>query len=275
MKIEFPKTCPECGGEVVRENGVTAYFCLNQKCPAKLKGQLKLMVGRDAMDIEGFGDKLIDALVDLNLVSSLPKFFDLTVEKLLEVKSVVPMGKKLAEKLIGRIVEKRKAGVPLDRFLYSLGIPFVGRSVSKQLAKAFKTLEGVREAACMIENLRNLEGFGEIMANEISGWFSSSNRNQALVRRLLDRIDAIDEENGDIVANSLAGKTVVLTGTLTMKRNEAKAMLEAAGAKVTGSVSKKTDFVVCGENAGSKLTKAESLGIEIIDEAEMLKRVGA
>ncbi len=258
----FPTHCPVCGGEVVREEGEVARRCINTNCPARLKESLRHFAARGVMDIDGMGDVLIEQLVDAGLVRDIAGVYALTKEQLLGLER---MGEKSAQKILDNIETSRRR--PLPRLLNGLGIPFVGERTAQILADAFGSLEAIESAS--VEQLQEANEVGPKVSESIKSFFHEP-RNQALVRSLKAVLQTPPHEVIRREGGKLEGLTFVLTGTLPgLSRDEAKAMIEAAGGKVTGSVSKKTNYVVAGEEAGSKLEKAQQLGIEVIGEARL------
>ena len=263
-RFRMPQHCPVCGGEIVREPGEAASRCINTNCPARLKESVRHFAARGVMDIDGMGDVLVDQLVSQNLVKSVADIYDLTVEQLAGLER---MGKKSAEKVAANINESKKR--PLPRVLNGLGIPFVGERTAQILADTFGNLDFIMTAG--ETELQRAEEVGPKVALSIRQFFHES-RNRELVERLRKAGLTFEQEIKVKAAGRLDGKTFVLTGTLpSLSREEAKERIEAAGGKVTGSVSKKTDYVVAGEEAGSKLDKANSLGIPVIGEPELLE----
>jgi DNA ligase (NAD+) len=261
--FKMPKHCPICGGEIVREEGEAASRCINTNCPARLKESILHFVARSVMDVDGMGYALVDQLVTRGIVKSVAGIYDLTLDKLLELDR---MGQKSAEKILRNIEASKRQ--PLPRVLNGLGIPFVGERTAQILADTFGSLDVIAEAD--EEKLQEAEEVGPKVSESIRQFFHEP-RNRELVERLrqagLTFQHAIKEKTG----GALKGKTFVLTGTLpNLAREDAKARIEAAGGKVTGSVSKKTDYVVAGEDPGSKLDKANSLGVAVIGEPELL-----
>ena len=259
----MPGQCPVCGGEIVREPGEAASRCINTNCPARLKESVLHFSARGVMDIDGLGESLVDQLVDRAMVTNVSGVYALTLEQLLTLDR---MGQKSAEKLLANIERSRSR--PLPRVLNGLGIPFVGERTAQILAETFGSLDTI--ACADMETLQKAVEVGPKVAHSIQKFFGSP-RNRELVERLR-AVGLVFEHT--ITAPSqgpLEGKTFVLTGTLpNLSREEAKARIEAAGGKVTGSVSKKTNYVVAGEEAGSKLDKANALGIAIVTENELL-----
>jgi DNA ligase (NAD+) len=262
--FRMPKQCPVCGGQVVRQEGEVASRCINTNCPARLKESILHFAGRGVMDIDGMGEALADQLVDGALVKSLADIYDLKLEQLVELER---MATKSGQKVLDNIDRSRKN--PLPRVLSALGIPFVGGRTAVILAETFGNLDKI--AAADEETLQQAEEVGPKVANSICQFFREP-RNKELVERL--RAAGLQFEQAVVKkqAGVLAGLTFVITGTLpNLTREEATAKIEAAGGKVTGSVSKKTNYVVAGEEAGSKLDKARALGVPVIDEAKLME----
>jgi DNA ligase (NAD+) len=257
-RVQLPRQCPACGSEVVQPEGEAVARCSGQLvCPAQLKEALKHFASRTAMDIEGLGRKLIDQLVDQQLVTNPAELFDLTADDLLKLER---MGEKSADKLLQAIEQSRET--TFSRFLYALGIRGVGAATASALAAEFQTLDAFRMADA--ERLQEIEDVGPIIAEQIVSFFKESHNTRVIDALIRHGIRWAVRENPKTSESKLSGKRVVLTGTLAgLSRTEAKEKLEALGAKVTGSVSKNTDIVIAGENPGSKLEKAEKLGIEI------------
>ncbi len=263
--FRMPAACPICGSEVVREKGEANHRCTGGLfCAAQRKEALLHFAARRAMDIEGLGDKLVDQLVDGNVVRSLPDLYRLRLD---DLASLDRMAEKSAQNVLDAL-EKSKS-TTLNRFLFGLGIRHVGEATAKDLARHFGTLDAIMAAS--VEQLLEVRDVGPVVAESIHTFFAQPH-NREVVQQL--RECGVHWEEGapaEKAPQILAGKTVVLTGTLpTMGRDEAKELLEAAGAKVSGSVSKKTSYVVAGAEAGSKLTKAQELGVHVLDEAGML-----
>jgi DNA ligase (NAD+) len=263
--FRMPRACPVCGSDVRREKGGIDHRCTGGLfCAAQRKQALLHFAGRRAMDIEGLGDKLVDQLVDGGIIRTLPELYRLGVAKLAALER---MADKSAANLVAAL-EKSKH-TTLARFLYALGIRHVGEATAKALARHFGSLDRVMDAG--VEQLLEVPDIGPVVAQSIRAFFDQPH-NREVVEQLRAAGIAWDEHAGapPAAALPLAGCTVVLTGTLpTLTRDEAKALLEAAGAKVAGSVSKKTTAVVAGADAGSKLDKARSLGVPVLDEAAL------
>jgi DNA ligase (NAD+) len=256
--------CPECGSAIVREEGEADWRCTGGLyCPAQRMQALLHFSSRRAMDIEGLGEKLVKQLVDKQIVLTPADLYFLSSEVLVNVER---MGQKSAENLLGAIEKSKKT--TLARFIYALGIRNVGEATAKDLARHFGSLERLMEAD--EAQLQLVPDVGPVVAQSIAAFFREEH-NREVIEELRDKHDVHWEEHaGDAGAVlPLSGKTYVLTGTLSsMSREEAKARLEALGAKVVGSVSKKTHCVVAGEEAGSKLAKAQELDVPIINEDE-------
>lgn len=268
-KFHMPKSCPVCGGIVVREPGEAASRCMNTNCPARLRESLLHFAHRGVMNIDGVGEALVDQLLARNMVSSIADLYSLKLEQLLDLER---MGEKSATKILANIDRSRRQ--PLARVLNGLGIPFVGERTAQILADHFGSLDAI--AAADLETLQEAEEVGPKVGDSIHQFFAER-RNRELVERLREAgLQFTSPKKAKASAGPLAGLTFVLTGTLPrLTREEAKEQIEAAGGKVTGSVSKKTNYVVAGEEAGSKLDKARELGIEILDEdalSAMLKK---
>jgi DNA ligase (NAD+) len=266
-KFHMPRHCPICGGEVVRVEGEAASRCINTNCPARLKESILHFAARGVMDIDGLGDALVNQLVDRGFVRSVADLYRLTPEQLIELER---MGKKSAEKLIANIDASRRQ--PLPRILNALGIPFVGERTAQFLAEAFGDLDKVATAS--EDELQRAEEVGPKVAGSIRRFFHEQ-RNRELVERLRAEGLPFQYRATRKQTGALAGLTFVLTGTLpSLTREEAKERIEKAGGKVASGVSRKTSYVVAGEEAGSKLNKAKELGVEVINESglmEMLK----
>jgi DNA ligase (NAD+) len=265
IAYRLPTTCPVCEQPVVKPDGEAVTRCVNVSCPAILRGSLRHWASRDAMDIIGLGDRWVQQLLDQSLVKSVADLYDLTVEQLLTLDR---MGERLATKLIEAITASKTQ--PWARVLYGLGIRLVGSSNAQLLANHFLSVTALAEASEVA--IAQVYGIGPEIAQSVSQWFQVP-ANGALIERLRAQDLQLAAAAQSLAGQSrpLAGKSFVLTGTLpTLKRAEAKSQIEAAGGRVSGSVSSKTDYVVIGENAGSKQTKAEELKITMLSEAELL-----
>lgn len=266
--IVFPETCPVCDSAIVRIEGEAVARCTGGLfCAAQRKEALKHFVSRKAMDIDGVGGKLIEQLVDRELVHTPADLFKLDLTTLTRLER---MGAKSAENALASL-EKAK-NTTLARFIFALGIREVGEATALNLANHFKTLEALQNAD--LEALKQVPDVGEVVANRILAFWHEPH-NVAVVNDLIAQgVHWETVETKEVTENRFKGKTVVLTGTLTqMGRNEAKALLQDMGAKVSGSVSAKTDFVIAGDAAGSKLTKAQELGVTVLTEEEFLAQI--
>ncbi|MGA2644708.1 MAG: NAD-dependent DNA ligase LigA [Candidatus Sulfotelmatobacter sp.] len=259
--FEMPEKCPECGTHVVRTEGEVDYRCVNANCPAKLRETILHFASRGVMNIEGMGDALVNQLTERGLVRNVADIYKLTKADLL---SLERMGDKSAQNILDEIGNSKK--LPLERVIYGLGIRMVGERTAQFLAEHFGSMEELKKAGA--EELQNVNEVGPRIAESIVEFFGIP-ANRKLVERLREaglNLTGQKKQRG----TKLAGKTFVLTGTLAhFTRDEAKKMIEDAGGKITGSVSKKTDYVVAGADAGSKLEKAKELGVKVIDEKEM------
>jgi len=259
--IDVPDKCPVCGTRVMRTEGEVDYRCINANCPAKLLGTILHFASRGVMNIDGMGDALVTQLTERGLVKNVADIYKLTKENLL---SLERMGEKSAQNILQEIEGSKK--LPLERVIYGLGIRFVGERTAQFLAEHFGSMEALQQAR--VEELQNVDEVGPRIAESIAEFFSIP-ANRKLVERLREAKLTLTGEKKQR-GTKLTGKTFVLTGTLPrFTRDEAKKMIEDAGGKVTGSVSKKTDYVVAGSDAGSKLDKARELGVAVIDEEQM------
>ena len=266
----FPDVCPVCGGAVVRESGMVARKCVNSlSCPAQIRGELEHFVSRHAFDIEGIGAKQIELFTNLGWVKSAADIFTIIEKHGEELRKMNGYGDKSVSNLKSSVDKARN--IDLHRVIYAIGIPDVGEVTAKILAREFKSLDALRHAN--IVDLKNIDGIGEVMANEIVSFFKDEHTVAAL-ENLLEHINIKNPKNVIVENSLLNGKRVVLTGTLTKyTRDGAKEILERMGAAVSGSVSSKTDIVIVGENAGSKLTDAQKLGITIWSEEDFDKAI--
>ena len=266
-KFKMPEECPACGSRVFRDPELTAVRCLNPDCPAQIRRRIEHFAARGAMDIEGLGEAAVDQLVTAGLVETLPDVYALEADK---VSALERMGEKSTANLLSAI-EGSKAQ-PLWRLLFGLGIMHVGASVARKLAGKFHTLDVI--AAAPVEELESTEDVGEIVAEEIHGFFRLPH-NKKLVETLRQRGLNFGErdERAAPASQELAGETWVITGTLSRPRDEMAELIRLSGGNVSGSVSKKTSYVLAGEEAGNKLEKAESLGVPVVDEATLRERL--
>ena len=267
---EYPKTCPVCGGEVVRIEGDVALRCVNPTCSAQIAEGIKHFVSRNAMNVDGLGEKVVEQLLREGYIANVADLYLLQVEQLVELER---MGEKSATNLV-EALEKSKDN-SLERLLFGLGIRHVGEKAAKILAAEYETMDALMKAD--VADLTNIHEIGDKMAESIVAYFANEEV-QTLIARLKDvGVNMVYKGKKVVVeagANPFAGKTIVLTGKLAqLTRNEAKAKIEELGGIVAGSVSKKTDLVIAGEDAGSKLEKAQSLGIEIWDENRLIENL--
>jgi len=261
--FHFPHACPACGSEVVRTPGEADYRCVNTDCPARLRESLLHFASRGVMNIEGMGEAIVMQLLGRGLVKTVSDIYSLTEEQLV---SLERMGKKSATALLGEIDKSRQA--PLDRVLFGLGIRFVGERTAQALAEEYGSMDALMQASR--EELERVNDVGPRVSEAIREFFDEP-RNRDLVERLREAGLRFTGEKRK-KTSQLAGLTFVLTGTLPgLSRDEAKGKIENAGGHVSGSVSKKTNYVVAGADAGSKLEKANSLGVPVIDEAALIK----
>jgi DNA ligase (NAD+) len=263
----MPSHCPVCGQLVVRETGEAVTRCVNASCPAILKGEIEHWASRDALDIKGVGEKLVYQLVDKKLIHSVADLYELTKEQLCVLER---MGEKSAEKLIKAIAQSKNQ--PWSRVLYGLGIRHVGSVNAQLLTEKFTTVEEL--TAARQSDIAGVYGIGAEIAQSVYQWLRTP-ANQSLISRLqgigLQLANSAEAQVVGEINQKFAGKTFVVTGTLpTLKREEAKALIQKSGGKITESVSKKTDFLVVGADAGSKLDKAQNLGISQLTEAQLL-----
>jgi DNA ligase (NAD+) len=265
-RFHFPAKCPVCGSEIVRTEGEADYRCVNVDCPARLRESLLHFASRGVMNIDGMGEAVVTQLMEQGLVHSVADLYSLTSEKLLTLERI---GQKTADSLIAEIEQSKKA--PLDRVLFGLGIRFVGERTAQLLADAFGSVDAL--LAATPEELERVQEVGPRVAAAVHEFFAEP-RNRELIERLRKSGLVFTAERRKRSAK-LEGLTFVLTGTLpTLTREEAKDRIEAAGGRVSGSVSKKTSYVVSGEEAGSKLDKARDLKVPVIGEAELLEMLG-
>ncbi|AXI38270.1 DNA ligase [Bacillaceae bacterium ZC4] len=269
--FRMPSHCPECNSELVRLEGEVALRCINPKCPVQIREGLIHFVSRNAMNIEGLGERVITQLFKEGLIQDVADLYKLTKPQLLQLER---MGEKSTDNLLHAIERSKENS--LERLLFGLGIRYVGEKAAKILAEHFETMDRLQSATR--EQLINIPEIGEKMADSIATFFE-----QPEVKELIEELKSFGvnmmykgpkRTNSDEGDSYFAGKTIVLTGKLAeMSRNEAKEQIEARGGKVTGSVSKKTDLVIAGEDAGSKLAKARELNIEVWDESRLLEEL--
>ena len=282
VEFQMPATCPSCGSPVIQEEGEVAFRCVSIDCPAQAVERLIHWGSRKAMDIDGLGDELINRMVEEGVLSDVADFYDkLTEETLASMPTgrvydtdtadhlsgdSIPVGHTIAKKVMAKVEESKTRG--LGRVLFGIGMRHVGANVAELLAQEFGSIQAL--ATAPVEKIAEIPGIGPKIAESVHEFFSIP-ENVAVIERLRQAGVVLQEEKSETeLPQTLAGLTFVLTGTLEhFTRDEAGAQLKAMGAKVSGSVSKKTSFVVAGEAAGSKLTKAESLGVPVLDEAAL------
>jgi len=264
-EYEFPKNCPVCGFEAVRPEGEVVTRCTNVDCPAKLKARILYFASRKAMDIEGLGEILVEKLVDLGLVKNVADLYALRLEQIAELER---MAEKSATNLINQIEASKMRG--LQRLLYGLDIRHVGERYAKILAKSFRSIEKLQEAT--VEELDAIHEIGQTVAVSVFNWMNNP-RHRELIKRLKSAGLKTELEGNSLVNEdeNFNGKTFVLTGKLeNFTRDEAAKLIEERGGRISNSVSKKTDYVVAGADAGSKLDKANSLDVKVIDEEKLV-----
>lgn len=266
IKFHMPEKCPVCHEPTVRLDGEAAVKCINMSCPAQIRRGIIHFASRDAMNIDGLGESIISLLLDNKIIKDVADLYYIKKEDIVNLER---LGEKSATNLINAI-EKSKNN-DLYRLINGLGIKYIGVKGAKVLAKSFKSLDDIINSS--IEELTNLEEFGEVMADSVVEFFKED-KNIVVINKLkevgVNILSSNSEDNG--LANIFDKMKIVLTGTLpTLKRNDAKELIEARGGKATSSVSKSTTFVLAGEEAGSKLTKANELGVTVIDEAKFLE----
>jgi DNA ligase (NAD+) len=265
--LQLPDHCPACGTRAERPAGEAMRYCPNVSCPGRVLEGIVHFASRDAMDIRGLGYERVRQVLENGLIENVADLYDLTADRLVELE-------RFAEQSAGQLVAAIEASKsrPLSTLLFGLGIRHVGKTVAELLARRFGTMDALMDADEAAVN--DVPGVGSAIAEAVIAFFGER-RNQALIERLRKAGLDFTEPRASSADGALIGKTYVLTGTLpTLSRTQATELIESAGGRVAGSVSKKTDAVVAGEEAGGKLEKARQLGVEIIDEAELLRRVG-
>jgi DNA ligase (NAD+) len=262
-RIKLPNACPVCGSDIERIEGEAVARCTGGLfCKAQRAEAIKHFASRKAMDIDGLGDKLVEQMVENDMIHSVADLFELKKD---EIAAMERMADKSAQNLVDAIAKSAKP--TLARFIYALGIREVGEATALNLATEYAELDSITAAS--EEQLQEVQDIGPIVAKHIVHFFAQKH-NQDVINQLLKHIEIQQQLKPKTTSSRVAGKTFVITGTLpSMSRDEARAMLLAAGAKVTGSVSAKTDYLLAGEKAGSKLAKAEKLGVTVIDEDTM------
>src|SRR6266404_3173479 len=264
-KFKMPTTCPECGSKVVKDTGQVAVRCINSRCPAQLKRKIEHFASRGAMDVEGLGEMMVEQLVSKNLVHDVSDIYALTADNM----SIL---ERMGEKSIGNLLEAIESSKkrPLWRLIFGLGILHVGVSASRALADHFRSLKKLMEAP--VDELQRIPDVGEVVAQSIHQFFQEK-QNRKIIERLekLGIRPQIEPRRTQIAGSPFAGSTWVITGTLSQPREEIAEMIIQRGGKVSGSVSKKTNYVLAGDAAGSKLEKAKHLGVRAIGEADFRK----
>jgi len=264
--FQMPTNCPSCGSDLVRPEGEAVLRCLNPICPKKVVEALRHFTGRGAMDIEGIGDKQCEQLTESGLVKDPADLYSLTKEQLLQFER---MGDKLATKILANIENSKTR--PLANLIFALGIRHIGEHSAEVLAEAFHSLEALRNAS--VEQLASVHEIGQTTAESIAAWFADP-RNVSILDKLHDAGVRPTANGSAPVSDQFAGKIFVFTGTLIrLKRDEAEEMVKQRGGRASGSVSKQTSYVVAGESAGSKLAKAQELGVPVLTEDEFIEMV--
>ncbi|MEX0723234.1 MAG: NAD-dependent DNA ligase LigA [Gracilimonas sp.] len=264
---EFPKNCPACDSELIKYEDEVAWRCINPTCPPQVRIRIEHFASRDAMDIEGLGESVVDQLVSEGLIKTYADLYDLKKEQVIDLER---MAEKSAQNLIDAI--KKSKEQPFERVIYALGIRFVGKTVAKDLARGFKIMDKLQSLS--EEELTEVDSIGPRIAESVVEFFSND-KNKQIVARLKEHGLQFKKEEEEQASNIFEGKKFVLTGSLpTYSRKEATELIEKHGGKTASSVSGNTDFVLAGESAGSKLDKAKELGIEILDEATFRKMIG-
>jgi DNA ligase (NAD+) len=269
-EFDFPTHCPECKTELIKDEGGVYIRCPNPVCPAKVQERIRFFASRDAMDIEGLGDKLVEQLVSCGLVQTCGDLYRLTVDQLLKLER---MGKKSAEKLLAGVEASKGRG--LARLLSALSIRHVGQRVGRLLAEHFGSVDAM--AAASEETLSQVNEIGPAIAASVHEYFQSEYGQSTVadLKQLGLKLDEPIKVVTQATSGVLAGKTLVVTGTLSKyKRSEIEELITQHGGRASGSVSAKTDYLVAGEEAGSKLEKATKLGVQVISEAEFDKLIG-
>ena len=262
----FPELCPSCGSHLVKEEGEAATRCTNADCPAQLLRHLIHFVSRDAMDIDGLGPAILELLLDKGVISSIPSIYTMDMS---EFEGIEGLGAKSALNLKAAIDKSKQADI--SRLVYALGIRHIGEKAAKLLCEHFLSIDAIFGAS--VDEISSIDGFGQIMAQSVYDYFSLE-ETKALINELKSAGVEMKPLEPKLKEGVFIGKTFVLTGTLpTMSRKEASILIELNGGKTSSSVSKKTDYVLAGEDAGSKLTKAQQLGVEIITEADLLRMI--
>lgn len=263
----FPKNCPACDSELIKYEDEVAWRCVNPTCPPQVRIRIEHFASRDAMDIEGLGESVVDQLVSEELIQTYADLYELEKEQIIDLER---MAEKSAQNLIDAIEKSKEQ--PFERVIYALGIRFVGKTVAKDLAKAFKSMEKL--GSLSEEELIEVDSIGPRIAESVVGFFNNE-KNRSIIERLRQHDLQFVIEEEEQVSNIFEGKKFVLTGSLpTYTRKEAAELIEKHGGKTASSVSGNTDYVLAGESAGSKLDKAKELGVDILNEASFRKMIG-
>lgn len=267
-EFSMPANCPECGSELIKLPEEVAWRCMNIECPPQVRSRIEHFASRDAMDIDGLGEQIVEQLVNQGLITTYADLYELKVEDLIPLER---MAEKSAANLVNAIAESKNK--PFDRVLYALGIRFVGNTVARDLASAFGSIDALMNAD--EEQLTAVDSIGPKIAQSVRLYFSDE-KNLELINRLKQYGLQFEAGKQETTSSKLDGKTFVLTGTLpTLSRKQASEMIEEHGGKTTSSVSKNTDFLLAGEAAGSKLEKANKLGVSVIDENTLLEMLNS
>jgi len=264
--FQMPENCPACSEKLVKFEGEVAWRCINPTCPPQVLERIKHFASRDAMDIDGLGEAVVEQLIDANLISN---FADLYTLKKSDLVPLERMAEKSAQNLIDAIAKSKEQ--PLERIIYALGIRFVGKTVAKDLARHFKSIDDIMDAD--IETMTTIDSIGPKIAESVYEFFRNE-KHQNVLKSLKESGLAFEKEEEEMISSVLEGKKIVLTGTLpTLTRKEAAELIEKHGGTTTSSVSKNTDYVLAGENAGSKLEKAKKHDISVLNEDDFLAMI--
>jgi DNA ligase (NAD+) len=266
-KFSMPENCPACNEKLEKLDDEVAWRCINPQCPPQVRERIKHFASRDAMDIDGLGEAIVEQLIEAELISTYADLYKLKKEDLIPLER---MAEKSAGNLISAIQKSKEQ--PLERLIYAIGIRFVGKTVAKDLASHFKTMDNLMQAD--LETMTNIDSIGPKIAESVALFFGHD-KNLQLINELREAGLNFEMSESDQVSDILDGKKFVLTGTLpTLSRKDASDLIEQHGGTTSSSVSKNTDFLLAGESAGSKLTKAEKLGIPVINEEEFYNMIG-
>lgn len=265
--FKMPHHCPACGEELVKLDGEVDWRCINLKCPPQIRERITHFASRDAMDIDGLGEAVVQQLVDQDLAETAADLYSLQFENLVDLER---MGEKSSQNLLNAIEESKSQ--PLDRVIFAIGIRFVGKTVARDLANHFQSINALMEAD--VEEMTSVDSIGPKIAESVHSFFRKKN-NLQMIRKLIESGVNVEQEEREILSSKLEGKTVVITGTLnSFTRKEAKEKVEKHGGKCTSSVSKNTDFLLAGSSPGSKYDKAQKLNIPVLDEDEFKQIIG-